>query len=447
MQKVLAPRLTYTRIIALGFLVLIMFGTLLLSLPISSRTGEWTPFTDSLFTATTSTCVTGLVVYDTYTHWSLFGQIVILFLIQIGGLGFMTIIALLLVLLKKRISLRGRLVISHSAGAINVGGAVLLVKKVAWGTLIFEGLGTVLLALRFCPDMGFWRGVYNALFHSVSAFCNAGIDLMGKYGQFSSLTRYVSDTLVNLTIASLIVFGGIGFIVWSDIIVCRGRIKRLKLHSKIVLAVTAFLIISGTALFFALESNSAFKGMSFGKKLLASVFSAVSPRTAGFNTVDMASVSQSGLLLTILLMIVGGSPGSTAGGIKTTTIGVLFASAMASIKHMRDTVIFKRRITDDTIRLSCSIVFVYLSVIFISALIIAAIEPVSVLAALFEVVSGLGTVGLSTGITPTLSIVSRLILIVLMYAGRIGGFSLALTFAEHREHVPVDRPEENILVG
>lgn len=447
MQKSSAPKLTYPGFIALGFLAIILLGTFLLSLPVSSSSKEWTPFVNSLFTATTATCVTGLVVYDTFTHWSLFGQLVILTLIQIGGLGFMTFITLMLVFLKKRITLKERLVIRQSAGSISVSGVVLLVKKAALGTIIFEGIGAVLLALRFCPRMGFWRGVYNGIFHSVSAFCNAGIDIMGKYGQFSSLTTYASDPLVNFTIMALITVGGIGFVVWSDIIVSRGRLRHLKLHSKMALSATAVLLVLGTVLFMIFESDGVFKGMGFGQRLMASMFATVSPRTAGFNTVSVSGMSQSGLLLTVLLMLVGGSPGSTAGGIKTTTISVLFAATAATFKHMRDAVLFKRKIPGDTIRLSCSIVFIYLSAVIVSTLFIAAIEPISILEALFEVASAAGTVGLTMGITPALSAASRLVLILLMYFGRVGGISLALSFAEKHEHIPVDRPSENILVG
>ena len=255
-MNILKRKLTYTQIIALGFFLIILTGGILLTLPISSRSGEFTPFLNAIFTATSATCVTGLVVYDTFTHWSLFGQIVIICMIQIGGIGFMTIITMLSIFLKRKIGLNERKLLMQSAGSIQIGGVVALILRIIKGTIFFEGIGAILLSIRFIPEMGFLRGIYNAVFHAVSAFCNAGFDLMGRFEKFSSLTRYSDDILVNLTIMSLIVIGGIGFIVWSDIIKFKFNFKKYELHSKIVLTATASLIIVGALVFFIFESQN-----------------------------------------------------------------------------------------------------------------------------------------------------------------------------------------------
>ncbi len=280
-------KLTYTQFVALGFLAIIIIGGLLLSLPIASVSGTWTPLMDAMYTATSATCVTGLAVYDTYLHWSLFGQVVILSLIQVGGVGFMTIITLFSILMKRQIPLHERKLLMQSAGTMKVGGVVQLIKQVALATFIFEGIGAGLLSIRFIPEMGVVTGIYYAVFHSISAFCNAGFDLMGRFEAFSSLTRYAADPLVNLTICALIIIGGLGFIVWSDISTHRFHFQRYQLHSKIVLAMTGFLLVFGTLLFFLLEFNATQAGMTFGQRILASVFESVTPRTAGFNTTPL----------------------------------------------------------------------------------------------------------------------------------------------------------------
>lgn len=299
--------LTYTRIIALSFFGIIVAGSLLLTLPIAARSMEATPYINALFTAVSATCVTGLVTYDTFTHWSLFGQIIILCLIQIGGLGFMTLVTLLAMVLGKNIGLHERRLLMQSAGTLQIGGVVRLLRRIAMGTILFESAGAVLLAVRFCPRMGFLEGIYNAVFHSVSAFCNAGFDLMGKYKASSSFTLIYNDVIVNVTIMFLIIMGGLGFIVWNDILTFRGNLRKYKLHSKIVLTITATLILSGAALFFLFEYNHSLLGMSLHNKILASFFGAVTPRTAGFNTVEMTKMSESGSLLTMALMLIGGS--------------------------------------------------------------------------------------------------------------------------------------------
>ncbi len=439
--------LTYTRIIALSFFGIIVAGSLLLTLPIAARSMEATPYINALFTAVSATCVTGLVTYDTFTHWSLFGQIIILCLIQIGGLGFMTLVTLLAMVLGKNIGLHERRLLMQSAGTLQIGGVVRLLRRIAMGTILFESAGAVLLAVRFCPRMGFLEGIYNAVFHSVSAFCNAGFDLMGKYKASSSFTLIYNDVIVNVTIMFLIIMGGLGFIVWNDILTFRGNLRKYKLHSKIVLTITATLILSGAALFFLFEYNHSLLGMSLHNKILASFFGAVTPRTAGFNTVEMTKMSESGSLLTMVLMLIGGSPGSTAGGIKTTTFAVLVIGAVASARQNRAINVWKRRLEDDVIRRASAVFMVYLAGVIVCTMLICAMQALPLKDVLFETISAIGTVGLSTGITPLLNPLSKILIMLLMYSGRVGGLSLALALAERREHVPIDRPVEKILIG
>jgi trk system potassium uptake protein TrkH len=440
-------RLTYTQIIVFGYLAIILFGGLLLSLPISSRDGTWTSYTNSLFTSTSATCVTGLVIYDTYIHWSLFGQLVILILIQIGGIGFMTIITLFSMFLKRQIGLRERRLLMQAAGTMGIGGVVKLIRRIAIGTLIFEGLGTLILATRFCGTMGFWKGLYNAMFHSISAFCNAGFDIMGKYGEFSSLTTYSKDIVVNITIMLLIMIGGIGFIVWNDIITCRIHVKKYQLHTKIVLVITGVLVVFGAILFYLFERKYSLDGMDQAEMILASFFQSITPRTAGFNTIDLTKLSESGNLLTVILMFIGGSPGSTAGGIKNTTFVVLLLGAIASSRHSTHINIFKRRLNESIVKEATAIATIYLMAIMISTMIICFIQPFALNDVLFEVTSATGTVGLSRGITPSLNFISKYIIMFLMFAGRVGGLTLALVLAEKRENVLLNRPIEKILIG
>ena len=447
--KLRLPRLTYTQVIVLSFFFLIMTGAFVLCLPISSRTHEWTPFINALFAATTSSCVTGLVVVDTYTHWSVFGQAIILCLIQIGGLGVMTSISIIALILKRRISLGQRRLIMQAAGSLHISGIAKLLRRILVGTAIVEGIGALILSFVFIPRMGFLPGLWNAVFHSVSAFCNAGIDLMGKYGQFSSLTTsgLQFNPVVILTIASLIVIGGIGFIVWTDIAKYKFDFKKYAVHSKIALVTTAALIIAGTVLFLILENDHALKGFTFWQKLLSALFQSVTPRTAGFNSIDQAAMSESGKVLTTVLMFIGGSPGSTAGGIKTTTFAALLLSALVAARGRGDVTVFKRKLDDSTITQASAILTIYSSCLFVAVLIICAVEPYSFMQVLFESVSAIGTVGLTLGITPTLCSISKLVLILLMFTGRVGGLSLMLVLAERRKNIPITRPTAQILIG
>ena len=446
-MKVSKPKLTYTQTIVLFFAVVIATGTLLLCLPVASKSREWTPLLDCAFTATSATCVTGLIVYDTFTHWSLFGQLVILSMIQIGGLGVMTIITTFSVFAKRKISLRERKLLMQSAGAFKSSGIIKLLKQIIAITMICEGTGATLLAVRFCPELGIAKGLYYAVFHAVSAFCNAGFDLMGRYGQFSSLTPFYNDVAVNLTIASLIVAGGLGFIVWQDVISNKFSVKKYSVHSKIVLITTAVLLFGGWLLYFVFENNASLEGLSTGEKVLASLFQSASSRTAGFNTVPLNKLSGAGVILMSVMMLIGGSPGSTAGGIKTTTIAVMIIELIAAAKGNKDTVVFKRKLEDDTVKRAGAIISVYMMAVVISLMAICAIENLPLSDVLFEVASGAGTVGLTVGITPTLSDFSHVILMMLMFGGRIGGLTLVVAFAERREYAKLARPTEKILIG
>ena len=438
---------TYTELIAFSFLGVITVGGLLLLLPISSADGTWTTPLTAFFTATSATCVTGLVVTDTYTHWSFFGQLIILAMIQIGGLGFMTVMTAFAVAMRKKIGLHERTLLMQAAGSMTHGGLIRLTRRIITITAFFEFLGACLLSIRFIPQMGFAEGIWNAVFHSVSAFCNAGFDIMGKYGSFSSFTKYVGDPLVSLTLIFLIVVGGIGFLVWDDLIKNKFHYGKYDLHTKLVLDTTGILILSGWVIFLLTEANSSLSGMPFGEKLLASLFQSVTPRTAGFNTIDTAKLSDGGTILTLFLMFIGGSPGSTAGGIKTTTIAVLLLDTIATATMQSSINIHKRKLDDAMVKRASAIAIVYGFGIMVASFAIYALEPFGMKETLFEVTSAVGTVGLSMGITPQLCSVSRLILMLMMFAGRVGGLSFVLLLGEKRKGRVTELPTENILIG
>lgn len=440
-------KFTYTQTIAFSFIAVILIGALLLSLPVSSKTGEWTGFVDSLFTATSATCVTGLVVYDTFAHWSIFGQLVILVLIQIGGLSFMTVITMFSIFLGKSIGLRERKLLMQSAGTMRRTGVVKMIKKIVALTAAFEGAGALVLFTRFYPEMGLVKGLYYAVFHSVSAFCNAGFDIMGYRGEFSSMTTFASDPMVCITLIVLIVSGGLGFLVWINLIQKKFKFKELELHSKIVLSVTAVLIVFGALLLYIFEYNNAFAGFSTVDRIIGSVFQSVSTRTAGFGAIDQSKLSPSGAFLSTLLMFIGGSPGSTAGGIKTTTFAVIFINALKYGRNDNDMNIFKRRIGSDTVKQAAAIFGVHLFLALGATMAICAIESIGLMECVYETVSAVSTVGFSMGITPTFTNISLIILIILMYAGRIGGLAFILTFAEKHGAVQLERPKEKILIG
>lgn len=439
-------RLTPARLISLGFILVILVGTGMLMLPAASK-GAPAGFLDALFTSTSATCVTGLVVRDTFTGWSTFGQAVILLLIQLGGLGFMTVITMIAFALGKHLGLYNRKILMQSAGNTSLSGVASLIRRIVPFTFLFELSGAALLAIRFVPRFGWGRGIWFSVFHSVSAFCNAGFDLMGADSPYSSLTAYQTDPLVTLTVSVLVIIGGLGFLVWRDLSQSKLRWSKFQLHTKLVIATTGVLLIGGWVLFLLLESHASLEGLSFGDKLLASFFEAVTPRTAGFNTVDLNAMSNGGNVLTNVLMLIGGSPGSTAGGIKTTTVAVLLLSTVASARGHTRVISFRYSIDRDLIRQACSIVCLYLLMAITAVVAVCAFDPVGVKEAIFEVNSAIATVGLSLGVTPTLSAASRVILILLMYAGRIGVLTFILVFSERSTEPPVDRPNGKLLIG
>ena len=449
-REVKWKRLSQTQLIATGFLFIILIGTFLLMLPISSREGEVTSFFDAMFTAVSASCVTGLIVVDTYTHWSTFGQIVILMMIQIGGLGFMTIGILFSIIIRRKISLRERGLMQESVNTLKIGGIIKLTKKIIKGTFLLEGTGALILGIRFSmeKDFGFLRGFYYGIFHSISAFCNAGFDLFGYQGQYSSIVNYSGDIIVNLTIMILIITGGIGFVVWDDVTKHKLNFKKYMLHTKIVLVTTGILIFGGAFLFYLLEKDNTFAEMGFVETILSSLFSSVTARTAGFNSVDTASLTEASKLLTIVLMFIGGSPGSTAGGIKTTTIVVILLFFWSSMRHTYGCNVFGRRLQHDSIIKANAVFSTNLFIAVSAALFIVAMQSTLPLTdILFEVFSAIGTVGMSTGITRALETPAKIIIIFLMFCGRIGSLSFALSFNQKRKIAPVQQPAENVNIG
>lgn len=443
----ISNRLSKMQIIALGFFIVIMSGTLLLMLPVASRSGECTGFLDALFTAVSATCVTGLVVVDTWVHWSLFGQIVILVMIQIGGLGFMTVSVLFALMMHRKIGLKERSLISESVNAIQLGGIVGLVRKILIGTLIVEGTGAILLSVRFCGQLGLARGIYYGIFHSISAFCNAGFDLMGYQGEYSSMVNYSGDWLVNITLISLIIIGGIGFIVWDDITKKKWHFKQYRVHSKIVLITTAVLLFGGAFLFYLFEKDNILAGMGPGETFLSSMFASTTTRTAGFNTTDIAAYTDAGKLLSTILMFIGGSPGSTAGGIKTTTFVIFLLYMRSNMLKTKGVNIFHRRIHEDSVKKASAVVCTNLLLALSVTLLICGTQGMGLSDVLLESVSAMSTVGMSSGITRGFTAVSKIGIMILMYCGRVGSLSFALSFTDKRKTSPVEYPEEKILIG
>ena len=436
-------------VLALGFLAIILLVTALLMLPVSSATGEATDPVTALFTATSAVCVTGLVVVDTATHWSLFGQTVLLLTIQVGGLGVMSVFALAALLLHRRIGLRERTLLRESVSSMDIGGVVRLMRRALIGTALFEGAGAALLSTRFVPIFGAGRGVFLSVFHAVSAFCNAGFDLMGGYsGAYSSLEAFAGDPVVCLTAIALILLGGLGFFVWDDLVECRFRARKMRLHTRAVLLCTLALVVVPTALFFAVEGGASMAGWPVGRRLLASAFSAVTPRTAGFDTVPTASLSPAGSLLTLLLMAIGGNPGSTAGGAKTTTVLLLMLTASSTLRREEDVCLMGRRIEASALRRASAIAVLYAALSCGATFAVCAMQPgLSLQSVLVEVVSAVNTVGMSEGITRSLCTASRLVIALLMYIGRLGSLTFALLLTHRRAAPPVRRPQGRLLVG
>lgn len=436
------------KIILFGFIVLILLGTLLLCLPISSKSGKATPFLTSYFTATSAVCVTGLIKVDTCNYWSLFGQGVILALIQIGGMGFMTICISAISVTKRKIGLASREIMQSSVSAPQLGGIVKMTRFILIGTLTVELAGAVLLAFDFCPRFGFVKGLWYSLFHSISAFCNAGFDLMGESGDFSSLTAFSSNIYVCTVISILIVIGGLGFFVWRDIIDCRFKISKFRLQTKVVLIMSIILIFTGGFFMFLTElKNPASNSQSIFHQIGSALFQSVSTRTAGFNTIDLSALTHSTLFIMVFLMIIGGSPGSTAGGMKTTTLAVLVSSVISTFKHKKNTELFGRRLEENATRLAMCILSLYIAITSLVAIVIATIDDVPFINALFESTSAIATVGLTTGITTSLCTVSSILLTMLMLFGRVGSLTMLLAFSSYSNRPQSQKPLEKIQLG
>lgn len=433
--------------IALGFAAIIITGALLLMLPISNRGGTSIAFIDALFTAASATCVTGLVVFDTWSQFTFFGQMVILILIQIGGLGFMTIAILFSMVLGKRIGLRERSYAMEAVSSMQISGVVRLVKHILVGTLFFELIGATILSFKFYPIFGLGKGIWFGIFHSISAFCNAGFDLMGTIEPYSSLTHFSSDIIINIVITSLIVIGGIGFIVWDDLFAQKLNFKKYKLHTKVVLSSTIILIIVSFLLFMIVERNNVLAGLPFGEKVLVSMFHSITPRTAGFNTIDTAALTEAGSFLTMILMFIGASPGSTAGGIKITTFVILIMAVITYFRKYDDVNIFRRRISTNIVKRSFFSTSYYLLLIVLGTFVILVFQPLPIKDTIFEVFSAIGTVGLSTGITRDLSALSRIVIVILMYSGRVGSLTIFMAVTEKKVIKKVRNPEEKVIIG
>ena len=368
-------------------------------------------------------------------------------MIQLGGIGFMTIITMATLFMRHKIGLQNRMLIMESAGSISLSGIGELVRRIIGGTAVFEALGAIVLATRFIPEFGIMKGVYFSVFHSVSAFCNAGFDLMGQLEAGSSMILFNGDAVVMLTLSMLILTGGIGFFVWNDILVCKAAFKKYQMHTKLVLTVTAIITAVTTVMFFIFEYNDAFAGMGALDKAVNALFQSVTPRTAGFSGIDMSTLSEPGSILTMVLMFIGGSPGSTAGGVKTTTVAVIVISTIAYLKEDNDVTVFKKSIEEKMVRRASAIAFIYFSMIFICSMVIGLIEPVQMKEVLFEVISAVATVGLSMNLTATLSVASKVILIVLMYAGRLGALTFIMMLSKRDTTVILRRPVGKIMIG
>lgn len=445
-KKIRKPN--YTFIMALGFLGLIALGAVLLSLPAASVARVPTKFIDCVFTSASAVCITGLTPFDVFTHWSMLGQIVIITLIQIGGLGFMTLISAFATFFKKSFSITQKYLVMQSTGTMELGGLRKMVRKIVAMTAVFELVGAVVLAFRFYSVTGtFGRSIYFGLFHSISAFCNAGFDLFGMISPSGSLELFRNDVVVNATVCVLIVVGGLGFLVWDNVMEHKLRFSKYDFHSKLVLCTTAILISFGAVFFFFSEKNASMCGFGFSERLLSSVFQSITLRTAGFSTVSQGTLSSAGLIISLIFMAIGGAPGSTAGGIKVTTFAVFVLGMVSAIRGKREMRAFKRRFDDDAIRQSSAIIGLFSLWVLVAVIIICSHDALPITDVLFESVSAAANVGLSTSLTPMLSGVSKAVLSVLMYLGRVGGFSLMIMIAKSSQQSNAQRPIGRILIG
>ena len=441
--------LSTTQIIMLSFLGLILLGSVLLSLPISATGGKAVPYLDALFTATTATCVTGLVTVPTVSTWSIFGQAVILILIQIGGLGVITIISAVMILLNKRMGIGNRLLLQDAFNLNSLSGIVHFVKRVMWGTFLVEGIGALCYMPVFVPEFG-WRGIWISVFTSISAFCNAGIDIIAE----NSLCNYATNPIVNLNTALLIILGGIGYIVWWDVLQTSRKRRRgfrhLTLHSKIAIVTTAILTLGGGLLIFLFEYHNPLTigNMSLFDKIQVSLFQSVTTRTAGFATVPQQDLTNASSILSLLLMFIGGSPVGTAGGVKTVTIAVLAVSAMATIQNKHEVTLFDRHISKQAVKKSVAVIAMSFGIMFISTLLLSAVSSADTLDILYETVSATATVGLTRDLTPQLGNMGKIVMIGTMYLGRVGPISLALALNSSRKKTNIiTHPTEEISVG
>ena len=441
-----------TQIMVIGFAIVILIGAILLSMPISTQNGESIGFLDALFTSTSAVCVTGLIAVDTSTYWSFFGQLIIITLIQIGGLGFMTVTTLFSLIIKKRINLKERLLIQESLNQIDLSGLVKLTRYILLTTFFIEGTGALLLSTVFIPQFGILNGIWYSIFHAISAFCNAGFDLMGVVsGPFSSLTYYVNNFTITITISLLIILGGIGFPVILDVIRNK-KLSKLTIHSKVVLFSTIVLIAFGMLFILLLEYNNpnTLGGLGFGARVLASLVQSITIRTAGFNTIDLAAMRESSIFVMIILMFIGASPASTGGGIKTTTIATLILTVKSFILEKQDIEVCKRRISETTVKKSLGIFLIGITIVVMGTLIISITDPdFSLLEVEFEVVSAIATVGLSIGGSPNLSVLGKIFIMLFMFMGRVGSLTIFMALASRgvKNNPPIRYPEGKIIVG
>ena len=449
MLRMFFRRIRPGQLIVLVFLGIILLGAGLLCLPAAARSGRPTPFLTSLFTATSATCVTGLIRVDTGTNWTMFGQVVILLLIQVGGLGFMTIACLFFFALRRRIGLRQRMVLAQALGSDTYSGIVSLVRNILRGTAAVEGVGALILFFRFLPEFGFGRALWYGVFHSVSAFCNAGFDVLADVDVGGSLCRYATDPVVNFTIMALIIIGGLGFAVWGDIRHHR-RFSRLSVYSRLVVIITTVLIFGGAGVFAALEWNNpnTIGDLTVPQKLMAALFQSVTLRTAGFATFDQNALSDVSKAASDLLMLVGGSSGSTAGGVKTATVGVILLSAWSTARGRTSVHVMKRQIPRQAVENASALFILVLLLSGLGAAFLSIADHVSLENALYETISALCTVGLTTGITSSLGTASQIILIVLMFFGRLGIMTISVGFmAANRAEERVSYAETKIMIG
>ena len=440
--------LSTSQFIFLSFFGMIILGSLLLMLPCSTKGEGGASFLDALFTATSATCVTGLVVHDTATYWSEFGQAVILFLIQIGGMGVITIAVSFAMASGRKIGLMQRSVMQEAIGAPKLEGIIKLTRFIIKLTIIIEISGALIMYPVFGKTAGPIRGIWYAVFHSISAFCNAGFDLMGIKEEYSSLTAFAGNPVINIVIVMLIIIGGIGFVTWEDIKTHRWHFRRYRMQSKVILSVTAGLIIVPAVYFYFGEfSRTQWDNVSTGNKIWMSLFQSVTPRTAGFNTADLSEFTGAGQLIMIMLMLIGGATGSTAGGMKITTVAVLFATAIAVFRRKNQTHLFGRRISDEIIKSAAAIFLLYIFLFLTGGIIISIADGFSIIESLFEAASAICTVGVTLGITSSLGAVSRIVLIILMFFGRVGGLTIIFAAASGKKINASKLPEEKIMVG